>query len=91
MKARANKGFRFSSILFIVIISLLTGLSHSEACTDVPGLGSAANIFHVYFQNFFDSMDLSNEKNGLELITMTEQRLEAIVYRFIFKYNTNGS
>ena len=90
MKVRATNDLGLGSFVIIVLISLLVGGSKAEECKDVPGLGSAANIFHVYFQNFFDSMDLSNDKNGLELVTMTEQRLEAIVYRFIFKYNTNG-
>lgn len=89
MKREGNTISRKYYLLLLTIILLSTGIK-GEECASVPGLGSPVNVFHTFFQNFFDSMSLSNAKNGIRLITQTTQQLEAVVFRFIFKYTTNG-
>lgn len=63
----------------------------NPSCREVPGIGPAVNIFHNFFQGFLRSMSPASAGSGVELVTYSEQNLESLVYRFIFKYkNTRG-
>lgn len=74
-----------------VLISLLfvfSVLSQSapSTCQSFPGIGSPINIFHTFFNEFLNAMNPETMDQGVELVMASEQNIETLVYRFVFKY-----
>ena len=88
-----KKKIRFSILIKIILITLLVVKNNSimirNHCENIEGIGSPANMIHEYFKQIYHNLYNKSEEKPLELLSISDQKEDNEVFRFIFRVTLN--